>query len=199
MYNLPDSTIVHKQLPKKAIYAKFDMKASQRESFDADIARIDIIGIISSFTIPALAEGENIKEVYVLAIQLKCKEYDVKNIIQLTKLIPHKMILALSFEEQVQFAIYHTKLISSIWQSAENAKLSLLGLNLDIVWDNLIKEIGGINVENGNTLIEQIKEDEQRMKLLVKITALERKMANEKQPRRKREYFEQIKNLKNLL
>ena len=196
MYNLPDSTIVHKQLPKKAIYAKFDMKASQRESFDADIARIDIIGIISSFTIPALAEGENIKEFYVLAVQLKCKEYDVKNIIQLTKLIPHKMILALSFEEQVQFAIYHTKLISSIWQSTENAKLSLLGLNLDIVWDNLVKEIGRIDVNEGHTLIEQIKTDEEQAKLLAQIKTLERKMSNEKQPRRKREYFEQIKKLK---
>lgn len=199
MYNLPDSTIVHQQLPKKTIYEKFKMKASQRESFDTDIARIDIIGIISSSTIPALAEGENIKEFYVLAIQLKRKEYDVKNIIQLTKLIPQKMILALSIEEQVQFAIYHTKLISSIWQSAENAKLSLLGLNLDIVWDNLVKEIGRIEVNEGHTLIEQIKTDEEQAKLLIQIKTLERKMANEKQPRWKREYFEQIKKLKNLL
>ena len=106
------------------------------------------------------------------------------------------MILALSFEEQVQFAIYHTKLISSIWQSTENAKLSLLGLNLDIVWDNLVKEIGRIEVNEGHTLIEQIKTDEEQAKLLAQIKTLERRMSNEKQPRRKREYFEQIKKLK---
>jgi len=32
--------------------------------------------------------------------------------------------------------------------------------------------------------------------VLAQISTLERKMANEKQPRRKREYFEQIKKLK---
>ena len=39
MYGLPLSTERKQQLPKKAIYTKFDLKSSQRESFDADIAR----------------------------------------------------------------------------------------------------------------------------------------------------------------
>ena len=56
--------------------------------------------------------------------------------------------------------------------------------------------IGQIEVEEGNTLAEQIANNDQRAKVLVQIVTLERKMANEKQPRRKREYFEQIKKLK---
>ena len=56
--------------------------------------------------------------------------------------------------------------------------------------------IGQIEVEEGNTLAEQIANNDQRAKLLAQIAMLERKMANEKQPRRKREYFEQIKKLK---
>lgn len=199
MFKLPDSAIVHKQLPKKAIYAKFEMKASQRENFDSDIARIDIVGVVSSTTMPALAVGEAVKEFYVLNVQLKRSEYDHKNIALLSRLIPQKMILALQFEGKVQFAIHHTKLIFSVWQPVEEATLVLSGLNLDLVWENLVKEIGQINVEDGNTLMEQITENDQRIKLLTKITSLERKMINEKQPRRKREYFEQIKNLKNLL
>ena len=95
MYNLPDSTNLQKQLPKKAIYSKFEMKASQRESFDADISRIDIIGVVSPATIPALAMGKTVKEFYVLNIQLKRSEYDKKNIELLSKLIPQKMILVL--------------------------------------------------------------------------------------------------------
>ena len=47
MYGLPTSTEVKKQLPKKAIYAKFNMPTSQREHFDADIARLDIVGMVS--------------------------------------------------------------------------------------------------------------------------------------------------------
>lgn len=196
MYGLPQSTEVKKQLPKRAIYAKFDMLASQRERLDADIARIDIVAMLSPRTIPAIAEGEEVKEIYVLAVQLKKKDYDAKNIALLSKLIPHKMVFALHYEEEVQFAIYHTKLISSAWN---NVSLSLNGLNLDSVWNNIVKDIGHIEVQDGNTLTEQIKVNEEQAKLLAQIKALEQKIANEKQPRRKREYFEQIKKLRILL
>ena len=146
MYGLPISTERKKQLPKKAIYAKFDLKPSQRESFDADIARIDIVAVVSSATVPALSEGAEIKEFYLLAVQMKRKEYDTKNIALLTKLIPQKMVLALQYEEQTQFAIYHTKLISSAWQPTNEAALPLSGLNLDTVWENIVTHIGHIEV-----------------------------------------------------
>lgn len=201
MYGLPQSTEIKKQLPKKAIYAKFNMPTSQREHFDADIARIDIEVGVSKATVPALAEGEEIKEFYVLGIQLKRKEYDPKNILMLTKLLPHKMIFALHYEDEIQFAIYHTELITSEWQliTHNSSLITLQGLNLDSVWDNIVKQIGHIEVQEGNTLTEQIKANEEQTKLLAQIKMLERKMANEKQPRRKREYFEQIKNLKKKL
>ena len=201
MYGLPQSTEIKKQLPKKAIYAKFNMPTSQREHFDADIARIDIEVGVSKATVPALAEGEEIKEFYVLGIQLKRKEYDPKNILMLTKLLPHKMVFALHYEEEVQFAIYHTKLITSEWKliTHNSSLITLQGLNLDSVWDNIVKQIGHIEVQEGNTLTEQIKANEEQAKLLAQIKTLERKIACEKQPRRKREYFEQIKKLKNLL
>lgn len=196
MYGLPQTTEVRKKLPKKAIYAKFDLKPSQRESFDADIARIDIVAVVSLATVPALSDGAEIKAVYLLAVQMKRKEYDTKNIALLTKLIPQKMVLALQYEELTQFAIYHTKLISSTWRPTDDATLPLSGLNLDTVWENIVTHIGQIEVEEGYTLAEQIANNDQRAKLLVQIATLERKMANEKQPRRKREYFEQIKKLK---
>ena len=196
MFGFPSSTEIKKQLPKKAIYAKFDMSASQRGRFDADISRIDIVAIVSLKTVPTLAEGEEVKEFYVLGVQLKRKEYDPKNITMLTKLIPHKMVFALYYEEEIQFAIYHTKLITSDWKQTDEATLSLSGLNLDAVWENIVKGIGHIEVEEGNTLTEQIKANEEQVRLLAQIKTLERKMANEKQPRRKREYFELIKKLR---
>ena len=49
-------------------------------------------------------------------------------------------------------------------------------------------------------LFEQIQQkDAQHKELLEQIAVLEKKMLSEKQPRRKREYFEQIKKLKNQL
>ena len=201
MFGLPSSTEIKKQLPKKAIYAKFDMKPAQRDSFDADISRIDIVAMLSPRTIPALAEGEEVKEIYVLSVQLKKKDYDTKNIALLSKLIPHKMVFALHYEDEIQFAIFHTKLITSAWQLiTHNSQLiTLQGLSLDVVWENIVKSIGHIEVEEGKTLTEQIKATEEQAKLLAQIKTLERKMASEKQPRRKREYFEQIKKLKTAL
>lgn len=196
MYGLPISTERKQQLPKKAIYAKFDLKTSQRECFDADIARIDIVAVVSPVTIPALSEGVEVKEFYVLDVQIKRREYDAKNILLLTRLIAQNMVFALRYEDQVQFAVFHTKLFTTAWQSAEQATLPLSGLNLDVVWENMVKHIGQIEVAGDNSLATQIAEDDKRAKLLAQIATLERKMANEKQPRRKREYFEQIKKLK---
>ena len=136
------------------------------------------------------------KGVYVVDVQMKRREYDAKNILLLNRLIAQHMVFALRHEDQVQFAIFHTKLFTTAWQPVEHVTLPLSGLNLDAVWENMVKHIGQIEVAGDNSLVTQIAEDDQRAKLLTQIATLERKMANEKQPRRKREYFEQIKKLK---
>lgn len=196
MYGLPLSTERKQQLPKKKIYTQFDLQLAQRESFDADVARIDVVAVVSPATIPALGEGAEVKGVYVVDVQMKRREYDTKNILLLTRLIAQNMVFALRYEGQVQFAIFHTRLFTTAWQPVEHATLPLSGLNLDAVWENIVKVIGHIEVTDGQTLTEQIADNDQRAKLLAQIATLERKMANEKQPRRKREYFEQIKKLK---
>jgi len=197
MYGLPHTTEIRKQLPKKAIYAKFELKPAQRDGFDADVSRIDIVAVVSPTTVPAIAAGEDIKEFYVLAVQLKRKDYDEKNIAMLSKLIPQNILFALQYEDQTQLAVYHTKLIRSDWKPTDETSISLTGLNLDTVWENIIKAIGEIQVQEGKTLTEQIQDDEQRAKTLKLIADLEKKMAKETQPRKKRELFEQIKHLKN--
>ena len=201
MYGLPQSTIVKKQLPKKAIFAKFDLKPSQREGFDADIARIDIVAVVNPTTVPAVGEGTEIKEFYVLAVQLKQRDFDAKNIALLTKLIPRKIVFALHYEEEVQFAVYHTKLITSNWQllTSNSSFLTVQGLDLNVVWENIVKNIGSIEVEDGNTLKEQIREDDERAKILKQIEILDKKCRAEKQPRKKLELFEKLKELKKKL
>lgn len=116
MYGLPITTERKKQLPKKAVYAKFDLKPSQRDGFDADVSRMDIVAALSPATLPAIAAGENIKNIYVLAVQLKRKDYDSKSIVLLSRLIPQNILFALQFEADTQFAVYHAdRLIRSAW------------------------------------------------------------------------------------
>lgn len=199
MYGLPQTTEIKKQLPKKAIYAKFELDAQQRDSFDADINRLDLTAFVSPATVPAMSEGQTVKEFYLMCVRLKRKEYNAKNIVLLSRLISQNIVFALQYEDETQLAVFHTKLISSCWKPTDETRIDLSGLNLDAVWENIVKEIGQIEVAAGHTLVEQIADDEQRAKLLAQIATLERKMTNEKQPRRKWEYFEQIKGLKRLL
>ena len=199
MYGLPHTTEIRKQLPKKAIYAKFELKPAQRDGFDADVSRIDIVAVVSPTTVPAIASGEDIKEFYVLDVQLKKKDYDEKNVAMLSKLIPQNILFALQYEDEIQLAIYHTKLIKSDWKSTTDTDIRLSGLNLDTVWENIIKDIGEIHVQEGKTLTEQIQEDEKLVKLKRQIEELERKCRTEKQPRRRLELYEKLTSLKKQL
>lgn len=196
MYGLPISTERKQQLPKKAIYAKFDLTTAQREGFDADVARIDIVAVVSQATIPALGEGAEVKGVYVVDVQMKRREYDAKNILLLNRLIAQHMVFALRHEDQVQFAIFHTKLFTTAWQPVEQATLPLSGLNLDAVWDEIVASIGAVTPTEGRSVAEQIVQDDRRAKLLHQIEVLERKVRSERQPRRKSELFKELKKLK---
>ena len=61
MYGLPASTILNKPLYKKAVFEKFNLKTAERERFDADVSKMTLVARISTATVPALAEGEQIK------------------------------------------------------------------------------------------------------------------------------------------
>lgn len=62
---LPQSTEVKRPLPKAQLFKRFNWKPSQRESFDGDVSRLDLVNWISTRTLPAIPEGEEIKEIYV--------------------------------------------------------------------------------------------------------------------------------------
>jgi len=196
MLGLPKSTEINQQLPKKAIFKKFELKPVQRDHFDADISRLTLVNAISQNKLPALQKGETIETIYVVDVALKRPNYDPKNIQLLSKLIPQKMLFALHYKDEIQLAIYHTKLICGSWVPADAYELELVGTTTDLVWENLVKAIGGIDVEEGNTLIEQIVIDEEREKIQRQIEALENKSRLERQPRRKLEMFEQLQKLR---
>ena len=196
MLGLPHSTEIAKPLPKKAIFAKFQLKPAQRDRFDADISRMTLVNVISQSTVPALQAGEKVAAVYVVDVALKRRDYDSKSIALLSTLIPQKMLFALRFEGQLQLAIFHSKLHSGGWMAEEETCLALTGTTLDAVWDNWVRAIGDIHVEEGNTLTEQIAIDDERAKLQRQIEKLEAKARSERQPRKKLELFQQLQELK---
>ncbi len=105
---------INKTLYKKAVFEKFNLKAVERDRFDADISRMTLVAKVSTATVPALTKGKEIEGFYVLQVALKRKDYDTKNILMLQKLIPQKLIFALLFEEQIIHREQREKLLRQI-------------------------------------------------------------------------------------
>lgn len=195
MLGLPKSTEISKQLPKKAIYEKFNMNTAAKEKFDADISRINIVAEISPNTV-SIAKGETVSAIYVLQVILKQKEFDSRTISQISKLIDQNMLLVLDCDGERKLAIHHTKLLNTDWMLPDDCSVSLIGLNLDTVWENLITQVGGIKIERGHSLDEQIAADEQKAKLEKEIARLERQARKEKQPKKKFELVQKLNELR---
>lgn len=196
MLNLPRSTEVKRPLPKAQLYKRFDWKQSQRDSFDGEVSRLDFVNWIAPRTLPAIAEGAEIKEIFVIEVSLKSRDFDTKNIVLLAKSIPQRVIYLLRFEDEALLAVYHTKLFATTWQSLDCVSIPLDGLTLDAVWQNIVAFVGGLEIAEGNSLTEQIRIDEERARLIRKIESLERLMRFTSQPRRQREIYSEIKKLK---
>ena len=196
MYGLPASTLVNRPLYKKAVFEKFNLKAAERDRFDADVSRMAIVAYLSPAKIPALHPGQEGKEFYVLQVQLKQREYDTKNILLLQKLIPQKIVFALEYDEEVQFCIFHTRLQQSEWKHASDANIPLKGLSFDDVWNNIVAEIGSLDNTAEETLEQQIINREEKEKLLRQIEVLEKRCRTEKQTRKKYELHQQLLKLK---
>ena len=195
MLGLPKSTELSKQLPKTAIYRKFNMSNAEKEKFDADISRLAIVAEISPQTL-SITVGETVQSVFVVLVSLKKKDFSDNTIIKVTKLINQNMLLVLECEGESKLAIYHTKLIQSEWKPTDELQLSLTGLNLDEIWESIVVQVGGIYVEDGNTLEQQIVVNEQQEKLKKEIERLEKLARKETQPKKKFELVQKIKGLK---
>ena len=195
MLGLPKATQMSKQLPKKAIYAKFQMNTAAKEKIDADISRITIVNEIApnNVNIPA---GDEVKSFFVLLVSLKRKEFDEKTIVTLSKLIPQNILFVLEYGGESKLAIYHTKIMQTDWKPTEEQRIELQGLNLDKVWENLIRslELGVWNEEL--SLDENIALHMKQEKLQKEIARLEKQARAEKQPKRKFELVQEIQKLK---
>lgn len=199
MLGLSQSTEVKRLLPKAQLYKRFDWKPSQRESFDGQIPRLDFVNWIAPRTLPAIAEGAEVKEIFVIEVSLKTRDFDPKNIILLAKSIPQRVIYLLRYGNETMLAVYHTKLFTSSWQTLDNVTVPLEGLSLDAVWQNIVAFVAKIEITGGNSLTEQIHVDEERARLVRQIESLERLMRSISQPRRQRELYSELKKLRSYL
>lgn len=68
---------------------------------------------------------------------------------------------------------------------------------MDAIWKNVIVQVGNIRMQTGNTLDQQIAENDRKARLQKEIARLEKLARAEKQPRKKFELVQRIKQLNN--
>lgn len=191
-FGLPASTEVSRQLPKKTIVERFGLSGKERIRFDSTIHRIIITNEISPRTVN-IPEGKDVKSIFVLKVELQDEDYDEKVISLLFKLIEQNMVLVLESGIRCRPIVFREVLIQGEW--TQELDLHLNGLDMDDVWEDLIEQIGNIVVVEGNDLDSQIAIVEECRKLDSQIEKLRKKMFSEKQPRRKRELYSELKEL----
>lgn len=193
MFGLPVSTEIRKPVPKTVIYEKFatELTGNRKKSFENDISRILVVNEISSASVN-IREGDEVKAIFTVLIELKNKEYDERNIALIIKLFRQKLIIALHFQDEYQLGIYQTKLLCSDWRLENDWSLRLEGLDLGGVWKSLVSQISGIIPEKNRSLDEQIEVEGEKEILEKEISKLESQARRESQSKKKYELHERL-------
>lgn len=170
VHGLPSSTEIKKLVHKKLLYAKFpkELCGERRKQFDDDIGRIVVTNEISPVSVN-IKEGEQVKSIFVLQVELKTKAYNERNIVLISKLFGQHLLIVLKYVDEVQLATYQTRLLHSEWMAVDDASVKLSGLDLEAVWESLVTQVSGIVVSAENSLDEQIVIEQEKAKLLQQI------------------------------
>lgn len=194
-FGLPPSTEINNIISKKAIIEKFSLSGQERTRFDSSIHRIVISNEISPRTVN-IPPGD-IKNIFILKAELREEDCDLRVLSMLFDLIDQRMVIVLQCGIRCKPTVFNDILIEGEWMLQSDFSLTLEGLDLDNVWKNLVIQIGHIEMEEGNSLSDQISKNERRKAKEVQIAQLTKKMMSEKQPKKKRELFEQIQSIRN--
>lgn len=211
MLGFPQTTEFNKRIPKQKLYENMEVSPALKRVFVERIKLIYWRNKLAASTMN-IAPGETVTEIEVIEIKLASPQLNEAVLRQIDKEIPYHILFILSFDGKVQawtgykeateggnkaFNVnkyYHTE-----WIPEYELNLKIEGLNMDAVWENLIIQVGGVEVGQGKSLDEQIQIDDQKAKLQKEIEKLEKQARNEKQPNKKFQLAQQVKALKNRL
>ena len=207
MFGLPDRTYFGKLIPKNKFYNNLSIDRKLERSFIDQIVSIRWLHKLSAETLN-VSKGSTVEEVEVFLIKLKSSKLDLSVLQQVDRQLHYHLIFILEFEERYQlwtcfkekttnntFKVdnyYHTT-----WVKEENFSLSIDGLNLDTIYESLVRQIAGkkLTKENNESLKETVERQMATEKREKEIEKLRTKIRNEKQFNRQVELNEQLKKL----
>lgn len=211
MLGFPQTTEFNKRIPKQKFYENMEVSPALKRVFVEQIKLIHWRNKLAVSTMN-IAPGETVTEIEVIEIKLVSQQLNETVLRQIDKEIPYHILFILSFDGKVQAwtgykeatesgnkAFKVNKYYHTDWMPQDELNLKVEGLNMDTVWENLIIQVGGVEVEQGKSLDEQIQLDEQKAKLQKEIEKLEKQARSEKQPNKKFQLAQQAKVLKKQL
>ena len=210
MLGLPRTTEFGKRIPKQKFYDNISISQDLKRVFAEQIAAIFWSNKISPDTLN-VAAGDTVDEIEVFTIRLNQPSLDTRVLQQIDKQIPYHIIFVLEYKGRLQAWIgykeaaasgsnafkvsryYHTD-----WMAEDELHLSIDGLNMDAVYENLVRQIAGdkLQTDSGESLKESVERDEKKKQLKKQIAALESKMKTEKQLNRRMEMNAELKRLR---
>ena len=210
MLGLPRSTEYGKRIPKQKFYDNLSISPELKRVFAEQIAAIFWSNKLSPDTLN-VAAGDTVDEIEVFTIRLNQPSLDTRVLQQIDKQIPYHIIFVLEYKGRLQAWIgykeaaasgsnafkvsryYHTD-----WMTEDELHLSIDGLNMDAVYESLVRQIAGdkLQTDSSESLKESVVRDENKKQLEKQIAALENKMRREKQLNRQMEMNAELKNLR---
>ena len=202
MLNFPESTKVHKRIPKEAFYRHLPLSAALKEKIVSDVETIIVENSLKKENLN-LADDSDVREILLLSIRLKKQDFDRKIVEAIARQNLHKLVFLLVYEDKCQLAVYHSKMYSTDWIKEKDLTLTLSGDTLAEIWDDLIRQIAisskAVLRQKDYTVNEQLKiQDEvNRFNKLIQKTA--KAAWKEQQPKKRFELYTELQKYKKQL
>lgn len=210
MIGLPKSTEFNKRIPKQKFYENMEISPVIKQIFVEQIKMIYWRNKIAVST-TNLATGHDVTEIEVFEIRLNHSELDERVLRQIDREIPYHILFLLEYEGKYQAWIGYKEITTSgnkrvkvgkyyhsDWRLEEELHLWLEGLNIDTIYENLVRQIAGDKLKKvtpDESLKESITKDEKKEQLEKQISALTVKIRKEKQLNKQIELNTEVKKL----
>lgn len=193
MIELPEECIVDKFIPKKIFYEKVNLSSNLKQEFVDKIDKIYWKYKISEDTLN-ISKTENVEEIEIFELTLK-EKVNCQSIIKvITRNIPYIILFEICYNDEVQYAIKHNDdIYFTNWN--ERIDFNFNGIDLNIVYENIIRSVMNIS-EQSNNIDEELEKDKKLKEVQKEIERLESKMKSEKQFNKKVELNKKIIELK---
>ncbi|SDB76999.1 MULTISPECIES: DUF4391 domain-containing protein [Bacteroides] len=212
MYNLPQSTIVNRVIPKKTFVNQWGANTRMKDHFTNDVVRVEWLAKLAPSTIN-VADGKEVHEITIFLVPIKdenCPD-DIFSFID-GMILRHTLFilrwgdmtcLHLNYKEWMESSTNTDKTFRiaktyrSQWIKDTEISLSIEGLTMDAIYEALVRQVAGERIIiQSESLREDVEKSTQREMLLKEIEIVKRKINNEKQPKKKFELHQQLIKLK---